>query len=179
MKRVLIVIDMQVDFTTGSLANEKATSIVPAIMERVKEFDGDVLFTKDSHRADYLQTSEGKHLPVEHCIINTVGHELASGLAELSTEERATGANHTIWKPTFGYLDWKKYINSDVEYIEICGTCTDICVVSNALILKAMFPEAHLTVRADLCAALDEPGQDAALLVMERCQCEIVKGVQK
>lgn len=164
--KTLIVIDMQNDFIDGSLGTKEAQLIVPNVKKKIKEYKtrGDrVIFTKDTHNKQYLNTTEGKHLPVEHCIKGTYGWDIADGLGNPGDE--------CIEKPTFGYTDWTWY---DFEEIELVGLCTDICVVSNALILKAMYPNSTITVDASCCAGTSIEAHNAALSVMKSCQIEII-----
>ena len=168
MKKVLIVIDMQKDFVDGALANPDAQAIVSAIAQRVETFDGDVIATRDTHAENYLQTAEGKRLPVPHCIANTDGWEITPQIAKALEKKNA----RLLDKPTFGYLGWGML--GEYDEAELVGTCTDICVVSNALILKAMFPDLCVKVNAPLCAGTTKANHDAALAVMACCQVEIV-----
>ena len=167
MKKALIVIDMQNDFITGSLKNAEAERILPLIVQRVNEFDGAIFATRDTHQADYLQSPEGAHLPVEHCIENTKGWQIAPLLMQALQAKKATFLD----KPTFGYLGWG--VLAFVDEVELVGTCTDICVVSNALILKAMFPALTVKVNGALCAGTSESNHKAALAVMASCQVEV------
>ena len=137
-KRVLVVVDMQKDFVDGSLGSKEAVSIVPAVVKKARDFDGTVLFTRDTHGEDYMQTNEGKHLPVPHCIKGTDGWQICSALTDgLFAEKDYT----VVDKPSFGYTGWREVIaaqeadGSDLQ-IELIGVCTDICVVSNALSLR-------------------------------------------
>ncbi len=168
MDNVLIVIDMQNDFITGSLKNEDAKKIVNGICEKIKSFKGKIIATRDTHNLDYLQTNEGKNLPIVHCVKNTSGWEIESQiLKELEKKDYKI-----IDKPTFGYLgEWNL---ENVKNIEICGTCTDICVISNALILKAKYPDANVSVIKNLCAGLTEQKHNEALSIMESCQVKII-----
>lgn len=170
MQKYLIVVDVQKDFVDGALGAPEARAIIPRVKEKIAEYSahGDkIIFTRDTHQADYLKTNEGKYLPVEHCIENTDGWHICDGLV---------GENCSILnKPTFGYLEWNKEIPNvkDLE-IEIIGLCTDICVVSNALILKAMFPEATVKVDSSACAGVTPKSHEAALMTMKMCQVEVV-----
>lgn len=169
MKKTLIVIDMQNDFIDGSLGTKEAQAIVPNVKKKILEYwdrGNRILFTRDTHDADYLNTPEGKMLPVEHCIRGSHGWEIAEGL---ETE----GADY-IDKPTFGWTHWEEQALSDADVIELVGLCTDICVVSNALILKAMFPGAEITVDADCCAGVTPEKHTAALEVMKSCQINVI-----
>ena len=167
MKKLLIVIDMQNDFITGALKNPDAEAIVSGIVQAVENFDGDIIATRDTHEENYLSTSEGKYLPVPHCIKNTQGWEIESSIA---TALKAKNAK-ILDKPTFGYLDWDG-LSSYSEAI-LVGTCTDICVVSNALVLKAKYPNLTLKVIPSLCAGTSKENHEAALKVMACCQVEI------
>ena len=170
MKKLLIVVDMQNDFITGSLGSPQAVLIVPNVKAKIEEFlqNGDkVLFTKDTHYDDYLSTQEGRTLPFPHCIKGTDGHSIAS--------ELTVGGCAVFEKPTFGSLALAKQIaeTADLIEIELCGLCTDICVVSNALILKAQLPETTITVDALCCAGVTEESHKAALLTMKMCQVNV------
>lgn len=168
MKKALIVIDMQKDFVDGSLANPAAQEIVSPIAEYIQAFDGDIIATRDTHQSDYLQTAEGTRLPVVHCVHGTKGWEIVPEIAAALTAKNA----RLIDKPTFGFLGWSGLEIYDEA--ELVGTCTDICVVSNALILKAKYPTLTVKVRAALCAGTTQANHDAALQVMQCCQVEIV-----
>jgi len=171
MKKLLIVIDMQNDFITGPLGSEEALATVPHIKQKVAEFSQaghSIIFTKDTHFDDYLETSEGKSLPVVHCIKGTNGHDI---IRDLEMEDSTV-----IEKNTFGSLELVNFIESfsgDLQEIELCGVCTDICVVSNALILKAKFPEMKFTVDAKACAGVTTESHEAALLTMKMCHIDV------
>lgn len=170
MSKYLIVVDVQKDFVVGALGAAEAEAIIPRIREKIAEYhaSGDaVIFTRDTHQKNYLETNEGKHLPVEHCIENTDGWQIYGGLADSDSV--------VINKSTFGYLDWKKIIeySSELE-IEVIGLCTDICVVSNALILKALFPEATVSVDSTACAGVTPDSHEAALTTMKMCQVNVI-----
>lgn len=167
MSNKLIVIDMQNDFIDGSLANEAAARIVPEMAEFIKGFD-EVIFTRDTHHDNYLSTAEGRNLPIPHCIEGTKGWEVREELVN------AAHARAYVNKPTFGYIDWNLDLHPGDE-ITLVGTCTDICVVSNALILKAKYPENRISVVGHLCAGLTEEKHKAALEVMRSCQVEVVE----
>lgn len=164
-----IVIDMQNDFCTGALANKDAVAIIPRIkaeLQAAKAEKANIIFTRDTHNEDYLETGEGKHLPVKHCIWNTKGWEIVPELMEETDEDTLF-----IDKFHFGYDDWAEFIKEGDEVV-ICGTCTDICVVSNSLAIKAI-ENVEVTVIADCCAGLTKESHEAALKVMECCQCNI------
>lgn len=166
MAKTLIVVDMQNDFIDGSLGTKEAVGIVENVKRKIEECvkRGDrIIFTKDTHQNNYLETSEGKKLPVEHCIEGTKGWEIADGLM-------VEGAN-VINKPSFGWTRWNEWDFDDG--IEIVGLCTDICVVSNALILKAFFPETDISVDASCCAGVSPATHKAALETMKMCQIRV------
>ena len=166
MGKVLIVIDMQNDFVTGTLGNKEAQAIVLNVQAKVKEYAdrGDrIIFTRDTHEENYLDTPEGKKLPVKHCINGTEGWQIVPGLEVENCEY--------IDKPTFGWLNWEGFGSNDE--IELVGVCTDICVVSNALILKAKYPEAIISVDVSCCAGVTPEKQAAALETMKSCQIDV------
>ncbi len=163
--KTLIVIDMQNDFIDGSLGTKEALAIVDNVKEKIAEYkkNGDeIIFTRDTHTEDYLNTAEGKKLPVEHCIKGTYGWQIADLLA-------LDGAK-IIDKPSFGYTKWNEM---NFEEIEIVGLCTDICVVSNALILKAQFPDVKISVDSECCAGVTPQTHNSALETMKMCQIEV------
>ena len=162
--KYLIVVDMQVDFVTGSLGSKLAEAIVPNVVEKVKNFDGKVIFTRDTHFADYMQTQEGKNLPVEHCIKDTDGWQIC--------DELKPYVNEVVDKITFGSIDLPQMI-TDADEIELCGLCTDICVISNAMILKATFPEVKITVDSKCCAGVSVESHNTALDAMKTVQIEV------
>lgn len=164
--RALIVVDMQNDFIDGSLGTKEAVSIVPKVKKKIEEAQAEgreVIFTRDTHYDDYLETNEGKHLPVVHCVEESRGWEIS--------EELDASASTIINKNTFGYTGWTDF---DFEEVELVGLCTDICVVSNALIIKALFPEIKVSVDASCCAGVTPEAHEAALVTMRSCQIEIV-----
>lgn len=174
MQRLLIVIDMQNDFIDGSLGTKEAQAIVPAVVEKIREFDGTVLFTRDTHGEDYLQTAEGKKLPVVHCIKGTKGWELQEEIEALRAEKNAV----VFDKQTFGSRELAEYISESiqsggVDSIVLCGLCTDICVISNALLLKAFMPEVPIVVDSARCAGVSVESHENALKAMSMCQIEI------
>ena len=175
MKKITIVIDMQNDFLTGALANPDAVSIIPSVIEEIKSADY-VVYTRDTHGSNYMETQEGKKLPVPHCINGTWGWQIVEELIPSSI-------NYVIYdKPSFGYVNiWKdefftQLVNENGTNVEVtfCGTCTDICVVSNALIVKSLYPELTVNVKADACAGLTPEKHKAALDVMSSCQINII-----
>lgn len=167
--KYLIVVDMQVDFITGSLGSHMAEAIVPGVVDKVKNFDGRIIFTRDTHFDDYMSTQEGKKLPVVHCVKDTDGWQLCSELAPY--------AETVVDKVTFGSVDLPEIIKAygdSVEEIELCGLCTDICVISNAMILKAAFPEVKITVDGSCCAGVTEESHNTALEAMKMVQIEVI-----
>ena len=165
MKKTLIVVDMQKDFIDGALGTKEAVAIVENVKKKIARYqqNGDeIIFTRDTHQSDYLNTNEGKNLPVEHCIEGTEGWKIQEGL-------EVPGAIY-IDKPTFGYLNWKEY---NLEEVEMVGLCTDICVVSNALIIKATYPEIQGSVDANCCAGVTPESHMAALTTMKMCQVKV------
>ena len=168
--KLLIVVDMQNDFIDGALGTKEAVAIVPNVKNKIAEYkkNGDkIIFTRDTHQTNYLQTSEGKKLPVEHCIENSDGWQIAKAVEDVSCLH--------IDKPNFGWLDWSRFDMQDVESIELIGLCTDICVVSNALILKAAYPDIPISVDASCCAGVTPESHEAALLTMKMCQVDIIE----
>ena len=164
--KTLIVVDMQNDFISGSLGTKEAQAIVPNVKKKIAEYSlrGDeIIFTRDTHEENYLQTNEGKHLPVKHCVFGTDGWRVVDGLEVPNCKY--------ISKPNFGWIHWNR---RSFEEIEIVGLCTDICVVSNALIIKAMFPEINITVDASCCAGTTPENHKAALQVMKCCQINVI-----
>ena len=175
MKKLLVIVDMQNDFISGSLANPDAEKIVPGIVELIKNWDGErIAITKDlHHKNEYLNTQEGKRLPIEHCISNTKGFELVKDIKD-ALEEDPDMDNFYLFKSTFGSTILAIHVK-DFEYDEVyfCGTCTDICVISNAIICKAYAPEARIVVLKDLCAGTTPENHENALKAMKQCQIDI------
>lgn len=171
MEKLLIIIDMQNDFIDGALANPAAQAIVPGIVKLAKNWTGKIGVTYDTHRENYLETQEGKNLPYPHCIFNTEGHKLNSKIAEAVNNR----ISYTVFKPTFGFSDWRQYgLDNHFDEIVLVGTCTDICVISNALALKAACSETKISVIADLCAGLSPEKHAAAIEVMKSCQINVI-----
>lgn len=167
--KYLIVVDMQEDFIRGSLGSSLAERIVPNVVEKVKSFGGKVIFTRDTHFADYLNTQEGTKLPVKHCIKDTDGWQIC--------DELLPYANEVIDKITFGSVELPEIIKgygNDIEEIEICGLCTDICVISNAMILKAAFPEVKITVDSKCCAGVSVESHNTAIDAMRAVQIDVM-----
>lgn len=169
--KVLCVIDMQNDFIDGALGTNEAVGIVDNVSDKIMEYknNGDtVVFTRDTHYENYMETAEGKKLPVPHCIINTHGWQISDKLT--------VGESTVIDKPTFGSVELADYIASldGVEKIEFVGLCTDICVISNALVLKAKLPEVPVSVDSECCAGVTPESHRNALEAMKICQIEII-----
>ena len=172
MKQLLLVIDMQNDFIDGVLGSKEAMAVVPRVKEKIENFCGKVLFTRDTHMENYMETQEGKKLPVPHCIKNTKGWEIHPELEALRKEE-------AIDKLTFGSdalaLRMKKENKEEkVDRITLIGVCTDICVISNAMLLKAFLPETEIVVDASCCAGVTPESHRTALASMRTCQVKIV-----
>ena len=167
--KYLIVVDMQTDFIDGALGTPEAVAILPHVKEKIENFEGKVLFTRDTHAPDYLSTQEGHNLPVEHCIKGSNGWNIHPTLEPL----RKTDA---IDKPTFGSTALMELLKEekDVESLEFIGLCTDICVISNAMLAKANFLEIPVTVDAKCCAGVTPESHKNALDAMKMCQIKVV-----
>ena len=168
--RYLVVVDMQEDFVRGALGSPEAQAIVPHVVEKVKAFEGQVLFTKDTHTEAYLSTQEGRLLPIVHCVRGTAGHGI---IAELEPF-----AHTVIEKPSFGSVELAHYLaayGEQVESVELCGLCTDVCVISNAMLLKAHLPEVPVIVDAACSAGVSPEGHENALRAMEACQIRVCR----
>lgn len=172
MKKLLVVVDMQNDFIDGSLGTAEAVAIVPNVVAKINNWDGDIITTQDTHYPNYLETREGKHLPVPHCIIDTEGHKINDAVFGALVNNRHFAA---LNKLTFGSTALPELIRGQgYEYIELVGLCTDICVVSNAMLLKAHYPEIDIAVDATCCAGVTPESHNAAIQTMKMCQIEIV-----
>ena len=167
--KILVVVDMQNDFIDGALGTPEAASIVPYVKQIIESFDGKVLFTRDTHFADYMDTQEGENLPVSHCVKDTEGWQIRKELDAL----RKTPA---IDKITFGSKDLVDILKGEpsIESITFVGLCTDICVISNVMLTKAFFPEIPLIVDAKACAGVTPESHQNALAAMKMCQVRIV-----
>ena len=177
MKHILVVVDMQTDFVDGALGTPEAVAILPAVADKIRAYaadpDGAILVTYDTHTEAYMETSEGKHLPVPHCIKGTAGWALHPAV-----EEALKGVIYTpVEKLTFGSIDLPHLVAEIAAgedfAVELIGLCTDICVVSNTLLLKAHYPEAAISVDASCCAGVTPATHEAALTTMAMCQIEI------
>ena len=175
MKKLLIVVDMQNDFIDGALGTKEAVAIVPNVVEKIKTWDGDIIATRDTHTNDYMNTREGKYLPVPHCIKNTPGHEINQTIKEALMNAEVEVA--VIDKITFGSVNLPKMVFvGDYDYVELIGLCTDICVVSNAMLIKAELPEIDVAVDATCCAGVTPDTHNAALTTMKMCQINVIGG---
>ena len=166
MKKTLIVVDMQNDFIDMALGTKEAVAIVPKVKEKIQRcrLEGyEILYTRDTHEENYLETAEGRKLPVKHCIRGTKGWQIADGLY--------VDGCKIIDKPNFGWPGWGQ---EDLQDVEIIGLCTDICVVSNALIIKTLFPDAQVKVDSSCCAGVTMESHNAALKTMAMCQIEVI-----
>ena len=171
MQNILIVVDMQNDFIDGALGTPEAVAIVPAAAEKIRSFPGPVLFTRDTHTTDYLNTQEGRNLPVVHCVKGTPGWELRPELQALCKTA-------PIDKPTFGSAKLGELLLSmdredPIASVTLIGLCTDICAISNALLVKAFLPEVPVTVDAACCAGVTPESHRNALAAMKMCQIAV------
>lgn len=165
----LVVIDLQNDFISGALGREGNEKIVEPIKELVENFDGEVVFTRDTHEDDYLESLEGKHLPVTHCIKNSEGRQIP-----FDTKDKKV-----IDKPTFGSLELADYLKDldereGLSKVTFVGICTDICVVSNAIIVKNALPKTEINVKKDLCRGTSTENEEATYKVLEACQVNLI-----
>ena len=174
MKKILVVVDMQKDFVDGALGTAEAVQIVGNVVKKINSFDGEIIVTYDTHFENYLNTAEGEKLPVEHCIKGTAGWNLASEV-QSALENRKY---RTVEKLTFGSVELPAIVGEITKgeefSIELVGLCTDICVVSNALILKASYPEVPITVDSSCCAGVTPETHNSALTTMKMCQINII-----
>ena len=174
MKKFLIVVDMQKDFVDGALGTKEAAAIVPNVVDKIRKFDGTVYATFDTHFENYMETAEGKKLPVPHCIRGTDGWKLNDAVAAALDQKGYI----TVEKITFGSIDLPMILKDSVPEedftIELVGLCTDICVVSNALLLKAYFPEVKISVDSTCCAGVTPESHNAALATMRMCQIDVL-----
>ena len=174
---ILVVVDMQKDFIDGSLGTKEAVAIVPAVVEKIREFDGKVIATRDTHAKDYLESAEGRHLPVVHCVKDTPGWQIN---VEVDEALRSKSEVRIIDKPTFGSVELGEYIKrlndtaAPIEKITLVGLCTDICVISNALLLKAYLPEVTVEVDISCCAGVTPQSHEQAAEAMKMCQIDIL-----
>lgn len=175
-EKYLLVIDVQNDFVAGSLGSEDAQNVLKNIIKKVKDFDGTVMFTRDTHQEDYLSTQEGRYLPVKHCIEGTDGWQLVDSLQDYANRHESIIYD----KPSFGNMNLASDIKSlyklgRLESVELIGLDTDICVISNALIIKAAVPELPIYVDPACCAGSSREKHEAAIEVMKSCQIQMVQ----
>lgn len=176
MRRILIVVDMQNDFVDGALGTPEAVKIVPRVADKISAFEGDELFvTLDTHGDNYAETLEGKKLPVPHCIMGTEGHGLCPEIKKALEGKKYT----EIFKKTFGSFEIaeilsRKYPGEEIE-ADVVGLCTDICVISNALILRAAYPNSVIRADASCCAGVTPRSHEAALITMSACQIDVLR----
>lgn len=172
MQNILIVVDMQNDFIDGALGTPEAEAIVPNVKEKIRNFSGKIIFTRDTHGENYMDTQEGRHLPVAHCIKGTYGWEISSELKAFCQEEPVDKV--TFGSEELGAILKKQNEENPIETITLIGLCTDICVISNALLIKALLPEVSIFVDASCCAGVTPESHKNALAAMKVCQIEIV-----
>ena len=173
--KILVVVDMQNDFISGALGSEAAMQIVKPVADRIKEFDGRVIFTRDTHTDEYMQTQEGRKLPVPHCIKGTHGWQIDSAIT-------VPEGSVIFDKITFGSAELAEYLaelnkKEAVDGVELVGLCTDICVISNAFLIKAALPECEITVDASLCRGVSDESHKIALRAMRACQINVINEV--
>ena len=168
--RALIVVDMQNDFIDGSLGTSEAVGIVPAVIAKIEEYESTsdlIIYTKDTHFENYLDTREGKNLPVKHCIKGTAGHDIPDAILR--------GHDVIFEKLTFGSVELCEYLSDkELDSVELIGLCTDICVISNALLIKAHFSEMDVIVDSACCAGVTPGTHSAALTTMKMCQIKVI-----
>ena len=172
MEKLLVVVDMQNDFVDGALGTPEAANIVENVVKKIENHTGPVVFTRDTHRENYPETQEGKNLPVVHCVKGTHGWELNSQV------KMTVNGREIFDKPTFGSVELSHYVASlyqshQIDSVELIGLCTDICVLSNAILLKAVEPEMKVSVDASCCAGVTPQSHRNALEAMKMCQVEI------
>jgi len=172
MNDILIVVDMQNDFIDGALGTEEAEAIVPRVLEKIRGFEGRVIFTRDTHFDNYMDTQEGKNLPVPHCIKDSEGWQIRAELEELRTEP-------AIDKPSFGSVELSAMLarenaENPIGSVTFIGLCTDICVISNAMLIKAALPEVPVIVDAACCAGVTPESHNNALEAMKMCQISVI-----
>ena len=179
MEHILVVVDMQNDFVDGVLGTSEAVGILPAVAEKIRNHKGKIIFTRDTHTLDYMTTREGKYLPVPHCIKDSNGWEIHPRVWETVDEnDVAEGRVLVIDKPTFGSMDLANILTTwhqirPIDQVTLVGVCTDICVISNAMLTKATLPEVDVVVDAVCCAGVTPESHANALSAMKACQIVI------
>lgn len=173
MNKLLVVVDMQNDFIDGTLGTNEAVSIVPMVEKKIVQWEGDIVCTLDTHSDDYLATSEGRKLPIVHCVKKSMGWRPND---RIFAAIKSSGKNVKFFtKETFGSIELSEYIKKQgYNYIEFVGLCTGICVISNVLITKAMIPEATIVVDAACCACVTPDSHNIAISAMKLCQIDII-----
>lgn len=171
MQDILIVVDMQNDFIDGALGTKEAAAIVPKVEEKIRSFTGKIIFTRDTHEENYMDTQEGKNLPVPHCIRGTRGWQISGKLQKFCQEE-------PVNKETFGSVELgcilkEEHQKDPIASVTLIGLCTDICVISNALLIKAFLPEVKIIVDASCCAGVTPESHRNALEAMKTCQITV------
>lgn len=171
MKNILVVVDMQNDFIDGALGTKEAAAIVPNVAAKLESFDGKVIFTRDTHFENYMETQEGKNLPVKHCIKDTDGWQIRADLTKYCQDV-------IFDKPTFGSKELGEYLvrsneEEKIDSITFVGLCTDICVISNVMLTKAFLPEVPVIVDAACCAGVTPQSHKNALEAMKMCQVKV------
>ena len=171
MNKALVVVDMQNDFIDGALGTPEAQAIIPKVYDKILNWKGDIFVTQDSHTTNYLQTREGRFLPVEHCIVGTVGWRINDKIQDALDKKK--GSVYHCPKETFGSILLAQKLKTYDE-IEFIGLCTDICVISNVLVTKTFYPEKNIYVDANCCAGVTPEKHEAALEAMRSCQVEVI-----
>lgn len=177
--KVLVVVDMQNDFIDGSLGTKEAQAIVPNVVEKIKKHEGAIIVTLDTHHDNYLDTQEGRFLPVPHCVEDTDGWLMNDEVLKALKDSK--NGYYVVRKPTFGEIRLDELygaivqdFSKEIDEVELAGLCTDICVISNALITKAIMPEIPITVDASACAGVTPESHKRALEAMKVCQIKII-----
>ena len=170
---ILVVVDMQNDFLTGTLGSNDTEKVIPNVVNAIENFKGEIFFTKDTHTDSYLDTQEGKHLPVKHCLENSWGWQICDKI------NKYTKGRTIVNKQTFGSVELAKKlyqinIKDKIESITFIGVCTDVCVIANAMLAKTFMPEVKIIVDSTCCAGVSKKTHEAALIAMQSCQIEVV-----
>ena len=179
MQKILVVVDMQNDFIDGALGTKEAVAIVPKVAEKIRTFDGEVIFTRDTHEENYMETQEGRKLPVPHCIKDTDGWQIVPEIED-ACKKKTSGAFRIIDKPSFGSIELGEELkriseaSNDKLQIDFCGVCTGICVISNVAIAKAECPEAAIRVIKDACACVTPQSHETAIAAMQNFQVDVI-----
>lgn len=169
-KKLLVVVDMQNDFIDGSLGTDAACAVVERVCKKLDDWDGRVCFTMDTHYEDYPETIEGAHIPVPHCISDTPGWRLNQ-----SVEARKNADSFVVYKESFGTTDLINIVNMlEIEQVQLVGVCTDICVISNALLLRSSCPQIQISVDASCCAGTTPENHAIALVIMRQCCVDVL-----